>query len=103
MNVLAIDGLNVVFDTEGGQLHALRNVSFAVPKHRIVGVVGESGCGKSTLINAILGLLADNGQVASGRILFQDELDLTELDSQAMQEIRGVRISNRFPGSHGCT
>ena len=101
MNVLAIDRLNVVFDTEGGQLHALRNVSFAVPKHRIVGVVGESGCGKSTLINAILGLLADNGQVASGRILFQEQLDLTQLDSPAMQEIRGVRISTVFQDPMG--
>ncbi|MYJ52734.1 MAG: ATP-binding cassette domain-containing protein, partial [Gammaproteobacteria bacterium] len=77
MNVLGIRNLNVTFGTEGGPLRALRNVSFDVPRHRIVGVVGESGCGKSTLINAILGLLADNGQVESGQILFEDR-DLTQ-------------------------
>ena len=62
MTTLAIkDNLNVNFSTEDGPLHALKNVSFDVPENRIVGIVGESGCGKSTLINAILGLLADNG------------------------------------------
>ncbi|MYG25734.1 MAG: ATP-binding cassette domain-containing protein, partial [Boseongicola sp. SB0677_bin_26] len=71
MTVLAIKGLNVTFSTEGGQLHALKNVSFEVPERRIVGVVGESGCGKSTLINAILGLLADNGSVDAGSITFE--------------------------------
>jgi ABC-type glutathione transport system ATPase component len=54
-------------------------VSFAVPKNRITGIVGESGCGKSTLINAILGLLADNGEVTSGAILLEGKQDLTRL------------------------
>ncbi len=100
MNVLEIQDLNVTFATEGGPLHALRNVSFDVPDHRIVGVVGESGCGKSTLINAILGLLADNGQVDSGRILF-GEHDLTRLEPLEMQSLRGVRISTVFQDPMG--
>ena len=37
MTVLAIKDLNVTFSTEGGQLHALKNVSFEVPERRIVG------------------------------------------------------------------
>jgi ABC-type glutathione transport system ATPase component len=64
MTVLSIRDLNVTFTTEAGPLHALKDVSFDVPERRIVGIVGESGCGKSTLINAILGLLADNGGVS---------------------------------------
>mgnify|MGYP000025964667 CR=1 FL=1 len=66
MTTLSIKDLNVSFSTEEGPLHALKNVSFDVPEARIVGIVGESGCGKSTLINAILGLLADNGAIDSG-------------------------------------
>ncbi len=100
MNVLGIQDLNVTFATEGGPLQALRNVSFDVPEHRIVGVVGESGCGKSTLINAILGLLADNGQVDSGRILF-GERDLTRLGPLEMQALRGSRISTVFQDPMG--
>lgn len=36
----------------------LENVSFNVPKGRIVGFIGENGAGKSTTINIILDDLA---------------------------------------------
>lgn len=100
MTVLAIKDLNVTFSTEGGRLHALKDVSFDVPERRIVGVVGESGCGKSTLINAILGLLADNGRVDAGSITFEGE-DLTRLGPARMQELRGQRISTVFQDPMG--
>ena len=35
---------------------SLDNVSFKVPKGRIVGFIGENGAGKSTTINLILNL-----------------------------------------------
>lgn len=42
----------------------LDNVSFRVPKGRIVGFIGENGAGKSTTINLILDeLKRDNGQI----------------------------------------
>ena len=100
MTVLAIKDLNVTFSTEGGRLHALKDVSFDVPERRIVGVVGESGCGKSTLINAILGLLADNGSIDAGSITFEGE-DLTRLGPARMQELRGQRISTVFQDPMG--
>ena len=100
MTVLAIKDLNVTFSTEGGRLHALKDVSFDVPEKRIVGVVGESGCGKSTLINAILGLLADNGSIDVGSITFEGE-DLTRLGPAKMQELRGQKISTVFQDPMG--
>ena len=40
------------------------NVSFKVPKGRIVGFIGENGAGKSTTINLILNELnKDSGQI----------------------------------------
>ncbi|MYK30216.1 MAG: ABC transporter ATP-binding protein, partial [Boseongicola sp. SB0670_bin_30] len=78
----------------------LKNVSFEVPEKRIVGVVGDSGCGKSTLINAILGLLADNGSVDAGSIVFEGE-DLARLGPARMQELRGQRISTVFQDPMG--
>lgn len=101
MTTLSINGLNVVFSTEGGPLHALKNVSFDVAENRIVGIVGESGCGKSTLINAILGLLADNGMIESGSILFQGKDDLTTLGPAQMRDLRGPRISTVFQDPMG--
>ena len=101
MTTLAIDALNVTFSTEDGPLHALKNVSFEVPENRIVGIVGESGCGKSTLINAILGLLADNGAIDSGRILYQGREDLTSLAPARMRDLRGPQIATVFQDPMG--
>ncbi|MEO1473301.1 MAG: ATP-binding cassette domain-containing protein, partial [Pseudomonadota bacterium] len=86
--------------TSTGTFHALKGVSFDVPERSIVGIVGESGSGKSTMINAILGLLADNGRIDSGSITFEDK-ELTELDAQAMRDLRGPRISSVFQDPMG--
>ena len=101
MSILSICGLNVFFSTEDGALHALKDVGFEVPERRIVGIVGESGCGKSTLINAILGLLADNGEVRSGQILFEGTHDLARLSPAEMRDLRGPRISTVFQDPMG--
>ena len=101
MAVLDVSDLNVSFATEAGELPALTDVSFSIPENTIVGVVGESGCGKSTLINAILGLLADNGRIDRGSILFEGRDELTSLGPAAMQAIRGERISTVFQDPMG--
>ncbi|MDE0113796.1 MAG: ABC transporter ATP-binding protein, partial [Albidovulum sp.] len=100
MSELEILDLSVSFATGGGDLQALNKVTFKVPEHRIVGIVGESGCGKSTLIDAILGLLADNGRIDGGEILFEGR-DLTKLGAKELREIRGPRISTVFQDPMG--
>jgi len=93
--LLSLEGLSVDFRTAAGRLHALRDVTFQVPRGGIVGVVGESGCGKSTLINAVLGLLAANGEIVSGRIGF-DGQDLAQCSEADFRALRGQRISTVF-------
>ena len=55
---------------------AVADVSFAVQKREIFGIVGESGCGKSTLLKVIAGLLPEfHGKVSSTfgmQMVFQD-------------------------------
>lgn len=100
-DVLSVSGLSVDFRTEDGRVQALKDVTFAVPRGRIVGIAGESGCGKSTLINAILGLLADNGEITSGSILLEDNEDLTKVGQSRMRDIRGIRIATVFQDPMG--
>ncbi len=55
--VLDIRDLSVSFQSQGGTVHALRNVDFAVPAGEVVGIVGESGSGKSTVARCIVRLI----------------------------------------------
>ncbi|MCD6033000.1 MAG: pstB, partial [Thermomicrobiales bacterium] len=47
--ILEISNLNVFY----GNFHAVSDVSFEVPKHRITALIGPSGCGKSTVLRCI--------------------------------------------------
>jgi oligopeptide/dipeptide ABC transporter ATP-binding protein len=87
--VLAVEGLRVTIPTDDGPARVLDHVDLAIPRGRIVGVVGESGCGKSTLARAVLGILPRDARVDSGRIVL-DGVDLLALDQRALSErIRG--------------
>jgi ABC-type dipeptide/oligopeptide/nickel transport system ATPase component len=90
--VLTVEGLRVTIPTDDGTAHILDHVDLAIPRGRIVGVVGESGCGKSTLARAVLGILPRDARVESGRILLDGE-DLLALDQRALTgRIRGKEI-----------
>ena len=73
MTILAVNNLSVDFNTEQGTVHAVRDISFHVKEGEILGIVGESGSGKSASMYAVMGLLAANGQVTNGDIIFNGE------------------------------
>ena len=53
MNLLEVKSVSKTYGSGETAVHALKNVSFGVPKGEFVAVVGESGSGKSTLLNMI--------------------------------------------------
>lgn len=52
-----------------GGIHAIKGISFTVPKGKIVSLIGANGAGKSTILRTIVGLV----QPRSGSITFQGE------------------------------
>ena len=53
MNLLEVNNLCKTYGSGETAVHALKKVSFSVPKGEYVAIVGESGSGKSTLLNMI--------------------------------------------------
>ena len=45
--ILVVNGLDISFETNAGDVHAIRGVDMVLHKGETVAVVGESGSGKS--------------------------------------------------------
>jgi peptide/nickel transport system ATP-binding protein len=100
--VLSVKDLLTIFPVEGGTVKAVDGISFELKAGETLGIVGESGSGKSVTALSIMRLVPSPGFVASGSILYRSVdqpdqmIDLTALDSEKMQKIRGKRISMIF-------
>lgn len=92
--LLDVRGLSLSFDTGGGELPIIRDVSFSIGPGERVGIVGESGCGKTVTGLSLLRLLPRSARI-SGQILFEGR-DLGELSPRRMREVRGRHIAMIF-------
>lgn len=63
--MLRIENLNVFY----GGIHALKGITFEVPKGKITTLIGANGAGKSTTLRAICSLV----KTKTGKIIFQDK------------------------------
>ena len=93
--VLSVRGLKVDFVTRRGALHALDDVSFAIARGEVLGVVGESGAGKSVTGLAVIGLIDPPGRIVGGEIDLSG-LRIDNLPAEQMRRIRGKRIGMIF-------
>ncbi|CAM3432648.1 ABC transporter ATP-binding protein [Marinicrinis lubricantis] len=94
--LLEVDDLQVSFQVRGGEVKAVRGVSFHVDKGEAVGIVGESGCGKSVTAQSIMKLIPTPPAIMrSGSIRFKGE-EIIHHNEKQMQKIRGKEMGMIF-------
>ncbi|OYW22466.1 MAG: ABC transporter ATP-binding protein, partial [Planctomycetales bacterium 12-60-4] len=99
--LLDIDHLKTYFDTDGGTVKAVDDLSLQLEPGKTLGLVGESGSGKSVTSLTVLRLLPDVGaRIAGGKVSFLGR-DLAHLPKKELRQIRGKEISMIFqePGT----
>ncbi|MCK9909412.1 ATP-binding cassette domain-containing protein, partial [Microbacteriaceae bacterium K1510] len=57
--LLEVENLHVSFTTDGGEVKAVRGVSFSLHKGETLAIVGESGCGKSVTARSVMKLIPE--------------------------------------------
>ena len=93
--LLSVQDLHTSFRTDSGEVQAVNGVSFNLNPGEILGIVGESGSGKSVTAYSVMQILADNGRIKSGHILYKGE-DLTTWSEKQMSHFRGKCCSIVF-------
>ena len=93
--LLSVQDLHTSFRTDSGEVQAVNGVSFNLNPGEILGIVGESGSGKSVTAYSVMQILADNGRIKSGHILYKGE-DLTMWSEKQMSHFRGKCCSIVF-------
>ena len=92
--LLEVENLSVTFPTDGGELHAVRGLSYTVHTGEVVAMVGESGSGKSAAAMAVIGLLPEYAAVSgSARLAGTEMLGMSDAE---LSRIRGARIGTVF-------
>jgi peptide/nickel transport system ATP-binding protein len=92
--VLSVQDLHVTFPSEGGQVKAVRGLSFDLAAGETMAIVGESGSGKSVTSMAIMGLHPATAKITGSVKLHGDEL-LGRTDEK-MSRLRGDSLAMIF-------
>ena len=89
--MLQVTNVSKTFNTPGGQVHALKDVTLTVKTGEFVSIIGKSGSGKSTLLS-ILGAL----DTPSEGTITVDETSIEKLSGHAQTKYRGKKIGFVF-------
>ena len=98
--VLSVRDLNISFQTTNGKVNAIRGVRMDLFKGETIAIVGESGSGKSVTVKTIMGILANNGTIESGKIDYTFTNENGEQETVDMTKLSQKEIRYRFNGKH---
>jgi len=71
--VIEARGLNLVFQTDDGPVHALKDIDLAIGKGEFVSFIGPSGCGKTTFLRCVAALEQPTGGTLTVNGMTPDE------------------------------
>ncbi len=94
-NLLEVEALEVAFSSGDREIKSIDRVSLEVNQGEILCIVGESGSGKSVTLLSVMGILAQNGKITGGRVVF-DGQDLLSLSEKELDQIRGSKMTMIF-------
>ncbi|WP_275786919.1 ABC transporter ATP-binding protein [Pararhizobium gei] len=77
---------------DGSETPIVRNVDFAVPKGKIVALIGESGSGKTTISLSALGYCRPGLKFSGGEARLNGH-NILKLDARSIRAIRGERVT----------
>src|ERR1051325_10297095 len=89
--MVRVENVHKSYGRGAAAVHALRGVSFEVPRGELVALKGRSGSGKTTLLNLVGGL----DEPDEGRVVV-DGLDLSGLGENGLLELRRDRVGFVF-------
>jgi ABC-type dipeptide/oligopeptide/nickel transport system ATPase component len=99
--LVSIENLRVEFDTDGGVVVGVEDVTFSIMPRETVCVVGESGSGKSVTSLSLMRLVEfGGGRIAKGSLRLArpdgEIVDVARADANLMRKIRGNEIGMIF-------
>ena len=89
--VMKVENLTKIFESEAGDVVALRGVDLSIKKGEFIAIVGPSGSGKSTLLN-IIGAL---DRPTSGKVFIRG-VDIFSLSDSELATMRNYLIGFIF-------
>lgn len=92
--VLSVSHLKVTFATDGGDVHAVKDVSLDVKAGEVLAIVGESGSGKTVTAKTILGLLPETA-TSSGAVVINGS-NVISVSAARLRQIRGRDVAMVF-------
>ena len=97
--ILDVKGLTTSFQTPGGTVKAVNDLSFSLKGGETLAIVGESGCGKSVTSFSLMRLLTSQATI-QGEVWLSgrggERINLLSLSEPEMEQVRGNQLGMIF-------